>query len=106
MTPLSPISNPLSLQAKAPSDREKLSQAAQQFEAIFVRQMLASARAAKLGGDEALFGGQGLDTFRQMQDEHFADIAASHGALGFAKALETQLAAVAGLAPAAPAKEG
>ncbi|MBC2652158.1 rod-binding protein [Novosphingobium aerophilum] len=103
MTPLSATASPLSLQPRVPSDREKLSQAAQQFEAIFVRQMLASARAAKLGGDDALFGGQGLDTFRQMQDEHFADIAARQGALGFAKSLETQLAAAAGLAPAAPA---
>ena len=109
MTTLAPLSGTLSLQPKAPSDREKLAQAAKQFEAIFVRQMLASARSAKLGGDDALFGGQGLDTFRQMQDEHFADIAANAGALGFARSLETQLAAVAGLAPAAPAspaKEG
>ena len=111
MTTLSPASTAaatatLSLQPRVPSDREKLAQAAKQFEAIFVRQMLASARAAKLGGEDALFGGQGLDTFRQMQDEHFADIAAGNGALGFAKSLETQLAAVAGLAPVTPAKEG
>lgn len=105
MTTLSAVSSTLSLQPKAPSDREKLSQAAKQFEAIFVRQILASARAAKPAGDDALFGSQGLETFRQMQDERFADIAANTGALGFAKSLETQLAAVAGLAPA-PATTG
>jgi flagellar protein FlgJ len=106
MTTLSALSGTLSLQPKAPSDREKLAQAAKQFEAIFVRQMLASAHAAKLGGDDPLFGGQALDTFRQMQDEHFADIAANSGALGFAKSLETQLAAVAGLGAATSGKKG
>lgn len=106
MTTLSSVAGTLSLQAKAPSDREKLSQTAKQFEAIFVRQMLSSARAAKLGGEDELFGSQALDTFNQMQDERFADIAANTGALGFAKSLETQLAALAGLngqADAAPA---
>jgi len=100
MSPLAPTTATLSLQPKAPSDREKLSQAAKQFEAIFVRQMLASSRAAKLGGEDELFGGQAIDTFRQMQDEHFADITANSGALGLAQSLETQLAAVAGLTPA------
>ncbi|MBC2670463.1 rod-binding protein [Novosphingobium piscinae] len=104
MTPLPSVNTALSLQPRGPSDREKLAQAAKQFEAIFVRQMLASARAAKLGGDDPLFGGQALDTFRQMQDEQVADIAANSGAFGFAKSLETQLAAVAGLAPATTTK--
>ena len=107
MNPLAPLTTTLSLQPQVTGDRAKLSQAAKQFEAIFVRQMLAGARAAKLGGDDPLFGGQGLDTFRQMQDERFADIAANTGALGLAKSLETQLAAIAGLAPAAtPGKKG
>lgn len=73
-------------------ERTQLGKAAQQFEAIFVRQMLAEARKTHFGGD-SLFGGQAMDTFRQMQDERFADIAAESGALGIAKQVEAQLAA-------------
>jgi flagellar protein FlgJ len=71
--------------------RAKLSAASKQFEAIFVRQMLAAARKADFGDD--MFGSEGLDTFRQMQDERFADTAAEHGAFGMAKMIEAQLAA-------------
>lgn len=77
------------------TDRQKLTAAAQKFEAIFVRQMLAAARKADFGGGD-LVGGQGMDTFRQMQDERFADIAATRGAFGIAKALEAQLSRVVG----------
>ena len=71
-------------------ERQKLAQAARQFEAIFVRQMLSSARKADFGGD--VLGGQGLDTFRTMQDERFAEIAAETGAFGMARMIELQLA--------------
>ena len=75
----------------APSgDRGKLAQAAKQFEAIFVRQMLSAARKTDFG--ESIFGGQAMDTFRQMQDERFADIASETGAFGLANMLEAQLA--------------
>ena len=77
--------------APAGKDREQLKAAAKQFEAIFVRQMLAEARKAHFGGDE-LFGSQGMDTFRQMQDERFADIASDRGAFGIGRMLEAQLA--------------
>ena len=73
------------------SEREQLSAASKQFEAIFVNQMLAAARKANLGGDD-LFGGQGLETFREMQDKNFADIMAQSGALGFATQIEAQIA--------------
>jgi flagellar protein FlgJ len=89
------------------ADRAQLRKAAQGFEAIFVRQMLSAARAASLGGDDALFGGQAQETFAAMRDERFAEIAAKTGAFGLAKQLETQLArllpAAAPGAPAAPA---
>jgi len=92
---------------QAPSDRAQLKQAAKQFEAIFVRQMLSAARAAKLGGDNDLFGGQAMETFNGMQDERFAQIAADSGAFGLAKSIETQLAAQLHLsAGAAPAPDG
>jgi len=85
------IETPISRLAPAPvGDREKLAFAAKQFEAIFVRQMLAAARKADFG--ESIFGGQAMDTFRQMQDERFADIASQTGAFGLASVLEAQLA--------------
>ena len=90
---MSPLDAPLlaagSLTASHGTDRTQLASAAKQFEAIFVRQMLAAARKTDFGGN--LLGGQGLDTFRTMQDEHFADLAADTGAFGMAKLIEAQL---------------
>lgn len=95
---MSPVSAPMlatgSLTQSHGTDREQLAAAARQFEAIFVRQMLAQARKADFG--EPLFGGQALDTFRTMQDEHFADIAGKSGALGLASQIEAQLARFVG----------
>ena len=82
----------------------KLHATAQKFEAIFVRQMLASARSANMG--DTLFKSQANDTFRQMQDERFADIAAARGSLGLAAMIEKQLSAAVGLAPPTPPKGG
>lgn len=81
----------------------QLRKAAQGFEAIFVRQMLSAARAASLGGSDALFGGQAQETFAAMRDERFAEIAAQTGAFGLAKQLEGQLARMLPTTPAAPA---
>jgi flagellar protein FlgJ len=90
MNPLAAIS-PAAAPAASPSpERAKLAATARQFEAIFVRQMLAEARKAQMGND--LFGGQGMDTFRAMQDERFADIAAERGSFGLARMIEAQLA--------------
>lgn len=77
--------------APGATDREKLAATAKQFEAVFVRQMLAEARKAHFGG-EPIFGGQALDTFNRMQDEHFADVTADSGILGLAKIIEEQMA--------------
>ena len=91
MTAISATTN-LSLTAKASTEREKLSGAAKQFEAIFVRQMLASARAVDFGGDDVF---DKMDqTFVQMRDERFADIASQTGALGFARQIVNHLAAL------------
>ncbi len=95
MTPIA-ASLPLtgSLPASHGTDRAQRAKAAQQFEAIFVRQMLAAARKSEFGGE--LLGGQGLDTFRQMQDEHFADMAAQQGSFGLGKMIEAHLASQLG----------
>ena len=90
--------NPVSIAGSTPlsghdavSTRDELRHAAQQFEAILLRQMLASAGSTDFGGNE-LFGGEGEATFREMRDERFAEVAAQSGQLGFAGAIESQLA--------------
>ena len=90
MTTISSTSSALALSSQVPSPKEQLHKAAQQFEAIFVRQMLSTARASNFGND--LLSSQGMDTFNAMQDERFAEIASQSGALGFAKIIEAQLA--------------
>lgn len=87
MSPLGPVSTATPLA----DPRGDIAKAAQGFEAIFVRQLLAAARKASFGED-SLMGGQGMDTFRQMQDERFADIAAERGSFGLAKVIAAQLA--------------
>ncbi len=89
LTPISALSPP------APkSEREQLAGAAKQFEAIFVRQMLAAARKSSFG--ESMLGSEALGTFHQMQDDRFADIAAERGSFGLAKMIEAQLSARVG----------
>ncbi len=78
------------LPATQGSDRTRLAEVAKGFEAIFLRQMLAAARKADFG--EPLLGGQGMETFRQMQDDRFAEIASQSGTFGLAKQIEAQLA--------------
>lgn len=93
----SPAAGP-SLRSAAPSptgNRAHLAEAAKQFEAIFLRQMLSAARSTDFGGND-LFGGPGEDTFLEMRDAHFADIAAGTGAIGFAATIEKQLARFVG----------
>jgi peptidoglycan hydrolase FlgJ len=91
---MSPVSAPMlatgSLTQSHGSDRVQLAEAARNFEAIFLRQMLAAARKTDFGGE--LLGGEGLKTFRTMQDEHFADLASHSGAFGLAAQIEAQLA--------------
>lgn len=90
MIPVAPSPLTGAQPAPAATERARLASAARQFEAIFVRQMLAAARKTDFGGD--LFGGQAMDTFRTMQDERFADLAAQSGAFGLARQIEAQLA--------------
>ena len=101
MRPVAPIggtarSQPLS------GERAALREAAEGFEAIMIRKMLATARAASFAEETPLTGG-GLKQFEAMRDEHFADIAASSGAFGFARSIEASLAQHL---PATPAPQG
>lgn len=72
------------------ADRLELRKAAEGFEAIMIRKMLESARASSFAEETPLTGG-GMKQFTQMRDEHFADVAASSGAFGFALSIESQL---------------
>lgn len=86
MTPITPVS------ASQPINQERadLRRAAEGFEAIMIRKLLESARASSFAEDTPLTGG-GMNQFRQMRDEHFADIASASGAFGFARSIEEQL---------------
>ncbi|MEM8724920.1 MAG: rod-binding protein [Pseudomonadota bacterium] len=72
-------------------ERLELRKAAEGFEAIMIRRMLETARAASFAEDAPLTGG-GLKQFEKMRDEHVADIASSSGSFGFARSIEEQLA--------------
>jgi flagellar protein FlgJ len=72
-------------------EQQELREAAQGFEAIMIRKILESARETPFTEDAPLTGG-GMKQFKTMRDEHFADIAAQSGALGFARSIEEQLA--------------
>ena len=98
MTPMAPtdfslVRRPTPLAAEssaAAGQRTELREAAQQFEAILLRQMLASARSTDFGGNDLFETSD--ETFTEMRDERFADIAAQSGQLGFADSIERQLA--------------
>lgn len=75
-----------------------LKKAAQAFEAIFLRQLLASARSTDFGG-EKIFDGPGLEQFEAMFDGKIAEVSAQRGAFGIAEAIERQLSTHLGIAP-------
>jgi flagellar protein FlgJ len=93
--PLSPIGQAApssSASHQAPSQElAELRKAAEGFEAIMLRQMLATARASSFAEETPLTGGA-MKQYLTMRDEHFADIAAKSGAFGFARSIEASLA--------------
>ena len=84
--------------------RQELRQAAQAFEAVFIRQLIGSMRNAKLADD--MFGSQATDQFRDMADSRLADTMSQRGTFGIADMLVAQFerhqsVQQAGAAPAA-----
>lgn len=74
-----------------PRDTETdLRKAAVQFEAVFVRQMLAAMRAT-VPESGLIDGGQAEDLFAGMLDGHLADVMASRTGSGLADAIYRQL---------------
>ena len=67
----------------------RLNNAADAFEAVFLRQMLASMRSASFG--ETLFDSAATGQYRTMLDATLADTMASGSKLGIAEALLARL---------------
>ncbi len=63
-------------------------EAAQAFEAVFLRQMIGSMRQARLAED--VFGSSATDQFRDMADAQLADDMSRQGSFGIAELLMTQ----------------
>ena len=70
------------------AEQQKLEQAAQAFEAIFVRNMISSMRKTELAND--LFSNSGSDQFRDLMDQQIADDMAQNNGLGIAEMLFDQ----------------
>ena len=77
--------------ASASDPRQKLQAATQGFEAIFLRQMLHSARDANFGGN-GIFDSDEAKQIATMSDDAMADTLSKSGAFGLARTLENQLA--------------
>ena len=78
-------SKTLGLQKK---DNQKLENVAEQFEAIFVHQMLKQARQSKLA--EGIFSSEAQDTFNNMLDTEYSQILSKKNNFGIADALIRQ----------------
>lgn len=78
-------------QAETPAaaDQAKVRETAARFEAIILRQMLATMRQAKLAED--ILGSKATDDFREMADARTADAIAASGAFGLARIIERQI---------------
>lgn len=82
--------------------RARVAKAAEQFEGLFIHQMLQQMRksAEQLGGEDRLFKGSADNTLVNLADRMLADALASQRAFGVADSIVHQLL------PAAPLKSG
>ncbi len=83
---LSPSQN--SVPPAAADGQQVLEQAAQAFEAIFLRDMIGAMRKASLGDD--VMGNSGSTQFRDMMDDRLADEMVRNNGLGIADLLVAQ----------------
>jgi len=77
-------------QVKNFSEETKLREAANDFEAIFVQQMLKTMRKTSLESN-FIQKSEGEKYFRSVLDEHYAQIAAKSGSLGLGEMIYKQL---------------
>ena len=75
---------------KGVSDDAKLREAANDFEAIFIQQMLKTMRKTSLESD-FIKKSEGEKIFRSMLDEHYAILSAKSGRLGLGEMIYQQL---------------
>jgi flagellar protein FlgJ len=68
--------------------RASLDEVAQQFEAIFVNELMKSSRAAKLSDD--ILSNSGTQPFLEMMDQEFSQTISKRNSLGIAEALVQQ----------------
>ena len=88
MMTLKPISAPTNVAQKPDPELRK---AAEAFEAVMLRQMMASMRKAKLADD--IMGSSATDNFREMADARVADNISALRQFGIADLVEKQLKA-------------
>ena len=79
--------------AHADSRPTDLHAAAEQFEALFIHQLLKQARSAKLADD--ILGSEASDTYTEMLDQERAKQLSSQMNLGIAEALVKQFGGIA-----------
>ena len=77
-------------QVKNFSEETKLREAANDFEAIFVQQMLKTMRKTSLESN-FIQKSEGEKYFRSMLDEHYAQLTAKSGSLGLGEIIYKQL---------------
>jgi flagellar protein FlgJ len=82
-----------------PSQKAQLQKAAQQFEAVFLRQMIGAMRSASLA--EGISDSSATQQFQDMADARTADAMAGKGAMGIAELLMKQFGARVSDTPAA-----
>lgn len=86
---MNPLPSLSTTSTPAPKADPALRKAAEAFEAVMLRQMMASMRQAKLGND--VFGSSATDNFREMSDAKLADNMAGLRQFGIADMVERQL---------------
>ena len=88
----------------ASPEMAKLKKTAQQFEAVFLRQMIGSMRTAS--GEDGIFDSEATKQFQDMSDAKTAETMAGKGVLGIADMLVKQFGARLNPAAAPAAAEG
>lgn len=99
MTTIGSIATPAAAPTAAKTD---IAKTAKQFEAIFLRQMIGSMRAASLA--DGITDTSASDQFRDMADSRTADSMAQTGGFGIAELLTRQFAGKAVAPPVVAAK--